>query len=189
MDPGKANTMKCPRCEAQLGSTEVEGIEIEECASCGGTWFEEEELRKAKDHADADLVWMDFEIWDHPERFDVSLKPVRCPRCNIDMAAVEYDTTEIEIDYCLRCQGIWLDPGEFEKIIAALEEELKGKDIPEYISASLNEAKEILAGPESVISEWRDLQTVLRMLSYRVLTENPRVAKALAAIQATNPFK
>jgi Zn-finger nucleic acid-binding protein len=132
---------------------------------------------------------MDFEIWKHPDRFEVSVKPVRCPRCDIDMAAVEYDTTKIEVDFCIRCQSVWLDAGEFEKIIAALEAELENKEVSEYITASLNEAREILSGPESVVSEWRDFVTVLRMLSYRVLSENPRVARALAAIQVTNPFR
>jgi hypothetical protein len=102
---------------------------------------------------------------------------MKCPQCRI------------EIDYCLRCQGVWLDPGEFEKIIGALEAELVSKEVPEFISASLQEAREILSGPESVFSEWRDFLTVLRMLEYRVLSENPRVARALAAIQVANPFQ
>jgi Zn-finger nucleic acid-binding protein len=164
-------------------------MDIEECAGCGGTWFEEEELRKAKDEADPDLVWMDFEIWKHSEKFDVSVKPVRCPRCDIDMAAVEYDTTKIEVDYCLRCQGVWLDSGEFEKIIEALEGELIEKDLPDYIAASLREARQVISGPESLLSEWRDFRTVLRMLEYRVLSKNPTVARALAAIQIADPFR
>ena len=181
--------MKCPRCNIDLGSKNVRGLEIEECATCGGTWFEEEELRKAKDRTDPDLEWMDFEIWKHPERFEVSVKPLRCPRCDIDMAAVEYDTTKIEVDYCLRCQSVWLDSGEFEKIVRALEEELLDKDVPEYIVASLREARQVISGPENLLSEWRDFVSVLRMLEYRVLSENPRVARALATIQTADPFR
>ena len=139
--------------------------------------------------ADPDLVWMDFEIWKDAERFDVSVKPVRCPRCDIDMAAVAYDETKIEIDFCVRCQSVWLDAGELEKIIAALTDELLSKDVPEYISESLREAKQVLAGPESLPSEWRDFVTVLRLLEYRVLSGNPSVARALAAIQITDPFR
>ena len=54
---------------------------------------------------------------------------------------------------------------------------------------SLKEARQVLAGPESLLSEWRDFATVLRMLEYRVLSGNPTVARALAAIQVTNPFR
>jgi Zn-finger nucleic acid-binding protein len=181
--------MNCPRCDVELGSTRVADLEIEECSGCGGTWFEEDELRAAKDRSDPDLAWMDFEIWKHPEKFEVSVKQIRCPRCDIDMAAVNYGTTRIEVDYCLRCQGVWLDAGEFEKIIDALEDELVGKDVPGYIRASLGEARQVISGPESLLSEWRDLRTVLRMLEYRVLSQNPRVARALAAIQVADPFR
>ncbi len=132
---------------------------------------------------------MDFEIWKHSDRFKVTMKPLSCPRCEIEMAAVEYDTTEIEIDYCIRCQGVWLDAGELEKIVESLEEELVNKDLPEYIAASLREAKQVLAGPETLLSEWKDFRTVLRMLEYRVLAKNPTVARALAAIQIGDPFR
>jgi Zn-finger nucleic acid-binding protein len=181
--------MNCPRCNIELGSTNISGLEIEECTSCGGTWFEEEGLRRAKDRTDPDLAWMDFEIWKHPEKFEVSSRSIRCPRCNIDMAALKYDTTGIEVDYCIRCQSVWLDSGEFNKIIEALEEELIDKDLPDYVAASLTEAKQVIYGPESLISEWRDFRTVLRMLEYRVLSNNPKVARALAAIQASDPFR
>jgi Zn-finger nucleic acid-binding protein len=181
--------MKCPRCEVDFDSKELGGLEVEECRSCGGTWFEEEELRKAKDEADPDLAWMDFEIWKHGDRFEVSMKPVRCPRCEIDMAAVEYGSTKIEVDFCLRCQSVWLDAGEFEKIVEALEEELVNKEVPEYIVASLREARQVLAGPETLASEWKDFRTVLRMLEYRILSSNPKVARALEAIQFGNPLR
>jgi len=173
----------------ELGANNIGGLEIEECAGCGGTWFEEEDLRKAKDQADPDLVWMDFEIWKHPEKFAVSVTPLQCPRCKIDMAAVEYDTSNIEVDYCLRCQSVWLDSGEFEKIIETLEGELLDKDVPDFITASLREAKQVISGPESLFSEWRDFVTVLRMLEYRVLSNNPRIARALASIQISDPFR
>lgn len=181
--------MNCPRCQIDFGTKKMAEIEIEECSRCGGTWLEEEELRKAKDQTDPDLVWMDFEIWQHSDRFKVTPAPLQCPRCEIEMAAVEYDTTKIEIDYCTRCQGVWLDAGELEKIIEALEEELINKDLPGYIAASLNEAREVLSGPETLASEWKDLRTVLRMLEYRVLSNNPAVARALETIQFGNPLR
>jgi Zn-finger nucleic acid-binding protein len=181
--------MKCTRCDVDLSPRGLGEIEVETCRNCGGTWLEEEQLRKAKDEADPDLAWMDFEIWQHGDRFEVSVKPIRCPRCDIEMAAVEYGDTKIEVDYCVRCQSVWLDAGEFEKIIAALEEELVGKDVPDYIVASLREARQVLAGPETLASEWKDFRTVLRMLEYRILSKNPRVAKALEAIQFGNPLR
>ncbi len=38
-----------------------------------------------------------------------------CPICNVDLLMTERQG--IEIDYCPKCRGIWLDRGELEKII------------------------------------------------------------------------
>jgi Zn-finger nucleic acid-binding protein len=39
-----------------------------------------------------------------------------CPICNVDLSLSERNG--IEIDYCPKCRGIWLDRGELDKIIA-----------------------------------------------------------------------
>lgn len=38
-----------------------------------------------------------------------------CPACQVDLAMSERQG--IEIDYCPRCRGVWLDRGELDKII------------------------------------------------------------------------
>ncbi|WP_293381978.1 zf-TFIIB domain-containing protein [Phenylobacterium sp. SCN 70-31] len=38
-----------------------------------------------------------------------------CPACRVDL--VMADRQGIEIDYCPRCRGVWLDRGELDKII------------------------------------------------------------------------
>jgi Zn-finger nucleic acid-binding protein len=161
----------------------IKSVNVDECSSCNGVWFDEDELRKAKDKTDSDLNWMDFELWKHGDRFRVSAKPVKCPKCSIDMAAIVYGETGVEIDHCVKCKGIWLDGGEFKKIIEALTDELETKSALEYVRASLDEALEIFTGPESFISEWRDFLTVMTMLEYRILTENPELSKKLVAYQ------
>jgi uncharacterized protein len=40
-----------------------------------------------------------------------------CPKCNAELVLTERDA--IEVDYCPRCRGVWLDRGELEKLIAA----------------------------------------------------------------------
>ena len=40
---------------------------------------------------------------------------MKCPVCNIDMIVVEYN--QIEVDHCLRCQGVWFDSGELELLL------------------------------------------------------------------------
>lgn len=38
-----------------------------------------------------------------------------CPRCRVDL--VMSDRQGIEVDYCPKCRGVWLDRGELDKII------------------------------------------------------------------------
>jgi Zn-finger nucleic acid-binding protein len=180
--------MKCPRCATELEKRAVGNVEIDECPGCKGSWFDEDELRKAKDEADPDLEWVDFELWKHPDRFRVAAKPIECPKCAVRLAGIEYDKTGVIVDHCVKCHGAWLDAGEFEKIVAALEQELMTKSVPGYVRASLEEAREILTGPETLASEWKDFLSVLRMLQYRVLSGNPTVGKALADLQTMGPF-
>ncbi|MGH7368063.1 MAG: zf-TFIIB domain-containing protein [Candidatus Rokuibacteriota bacterium] len=41
----------------------------------------------------------------------------RCPRCGAALVAVPY--RGVEVDKCSRCEGIWLDCGELERVVAA----------------------------------------------------------------------
>lgn len=38
-----------------------------------------------------------------------------CPHCRVDLTMS--DRQGIEIDYCPKCRGVWLDRGELDKII------------------------------------------------------------------------
>jgi uncharacterized protein len=40
---------------------------------------------------------------------------MNCPICNIPL--VMADKQGVEIDYCPKCRGVWLDRGELEKLI------------------------------------------------------------------------
>ena len=40
---------------------------------------------------------------------------MQCPVCDIALQLSERQG--IEIDYCLRCRGVWLDRGELDKLI------------------------------------------------------------------------
>jgi uncharacterized protein len=42
-------------------------------------------------------------------------EPMRCPNCQSRL--VEVDRSEILIDACPECRGIWLDRGELDKIL------------------------------------------------------------------------
>jgi len=167
----------------------LKNIEIDRCSRCGCMWFDQDELRQAKDQTDPDLNWMDFEIWKHENRFRFEARSLKCPRCNINMVTIGYGETGIEIDYCPQCQGTWLDEGVFAKIIDALRTEIGTKSVSDYIKASLDEAKDIITGSEGLISEWKDFTTVLRMFQYRFFLEHPKLLDTVISIQKANPIR
>ncbi len=84
--------------------------------------------------------------------------------------------------------GTWLEESEFSNIIDALNSELANKSIKNYVKASLEEAKEIIIGPESLVSEWKDFVTVLRMFQYRFFIENPNLRDTIIDIQKGFPL-
>lgn len=45
---------------------------------------------------------------------------MKCPVCNIDMIVVEHK--KIELDYCVKCHGVWFDSGELELLLETLRE-------------------------------------------------------------------
>ena len=38
-----------------------------------------------------------------------------CPTCNEDMIVLEY--SDIELDYCTSCRGVWFDAGELDLLL------------------------------------------------------------------------
>jgi Zn-finger nucleic acid-binding protein len=40
------------------------------------------------------------------------MAPVQCPVCDEPMIVLEYDA--VEVDYCVACEGVWLDAGELD---------------------------------------------------------------------------
>ena len=175
--------MQCPKCNGAMEAREIEAFEIDVCSKCAGIWFDQDELRKAKDQTDPHLNWMHFEIWKHEDRFRFSQQTTKCPTCQISMVKIDYDDTSVEIDYCPQCRGTWLDEGKFTNIISALESESANKSLPDYLKASLEEAQAIITGPESFISEWKDFMTVLKMFQYRFFVENPGLQDTVTGIQ------
>ena len=171
--------MDCPRCEATLETKTIGDVEIDECPNCEGIWFDKGELTQAKDETAPDLNWMDFEIWKHEDLFTVAPKPINCPKCTAQMVTINYDETGVEIDYCTECQGIWLDGGEFDKIVEALEAELETKDVADSVKTSVKEGKEIADGPEKTSSEWKDFPKVMRLMEYRLFSKRPGLLNGL----------
>lgn len=54
---------------------------------------------------------------------------MNCPLCNIPLSISERQG--IEIDYCSKCRGVWLDRGELDKIIERAAAEMPSRSYSE----------------------------------------------------------
>jgi uncharacterized protein len=59
---------------------------------------------------------------------------MNCPVCNVGLTMTERQG--VEIDYCPRCRGVWLDRGELDKII-----ERSADSQPRYSNESRHEER------------------------------------------------
>ena len=111
--------MVCPKCQQQTLKQKYVSklnLTVDGCTRCRGIWFDGDELNQAMPEAARRL-----EI----PRDAVRLKAL-CPKCEQPLHALPYPGTQVIVEVCAKCKGLWLDAGEFETIRAArqqLEEE------------------------------------------------------------------
>ena len=182
--------MDCPDCHVPLYETEYLGVRVDECPSCLGRWFDRGELRRAKDHADEDLRWLDFDAFASdavPPSADSEGRD--CPRCLVKMGVILYKGSGVCIDKCSKCLGIWLDHGEFEKIVRYLEEVVDSETAAQYRAEAKRQLARIFKGPEGPLSELRDFFAVLHLLKTRSGVEHAGLTGALNTLYLINPFK
>ncbi len=55
-----------------------------------------------------------------------------CPVCKTDMIDVEYE--QIELDYCVKCRGVWFDSNELELLFEKINLQNSGLSVSTLIS-------------------------------------------------------
>lgn len=106
--------MQCPRCQdSTLARTLIstQKIQLLQCGQCKGYWSKPEAFRPIMTNASIDL----FIIPAHA----FAAQDTPCPECQCDLYEYCYPNTDILIDGCKSCQGLWLDHQEIHKIIKA----------------------------------------------------------------------
>ncbi|GAH92897.1 unnamed protein product [marine sediment metagenome] len=141
--------MLCPICKIKLKEATLHNVGINYCSQCLGLWFEEEELRWAKDEKDKSLNWLDIDLWKDQKKFKIFSGQKLCPKCRLPLYEVNYGDSKIKVDLCNICHGIWLDRKEFKKIIEYLKERADFEVLNNYLKNLVEEAAEVFTGPET----------------------------------------
>jgi len=171
--------LKCPICKKPLSSAILSNVEVNYCPNCLGLWFEEEELRWAKDEKDKDLQWLDIDLWEDEKKFKISSGIRLCPSCRMPLYEVYYGDSGIIVDVCNLCHGVWLDRAEFKKIIDYLHKKADYKILNNYAKNLFQQFGEIFIGPETLREEILDFLTILKLLNYKFTTQHPIISRII----------
>jgi uncharacterized protein len=117
--------MKCPHDGAELaGLTYEADIEVDRCPDCRGMWLDKGELEAIqqtveRSYADEIKKIPDTALTQYKAaRSARSLDSLKCPKCSEELHTREHGyCSQIYVDVCPACEGLWLDDGE----LAALE--------------------------------------------------------------------
>ena len=175
--------MNCPLCKIKLDKALLTEVEIDYCSKCYGLWFEEEELRFAKDAKDRDLRWLDIDLWKDPAKFKLNTSTKLCPKDRLPLYETSYGDSGIKVDVCNLCYGIWLDRGEFKSIISFLKHKMDSEVLFHYLANLKEELWELFSGPEILKEELLDALAVLKLVRYKLLAQHPILSKIIAALQ------
>jgi len=174
--------MLCPHCKIKLESAIFHNVEVDYCPICLGLWFEEDELRWAKDEKDKDLKWLDIDLWRDEKKFKISYGIRLCPACRVPLYEVYYGDSKVIVDVCNLCKGIWLDRAEFKKIVDWLKEKAKKELLDNYAKNLFEEFGEIFVGPETLREEVLDFLTIFKLLKYKFATQHPTISKIILGL-------
>ena len=118
--------MNCPHCSVALVSETYEGIAIDRCTSCSGTWLDAGELthivetREVKIPPGLIRETLSLAASGVPSREARTF--IACPKCHCLMNPINYDhASGVIIDHCPLGHGNWLDASELEKVQAHRE--------------------------------------------------------------------
>jgi Zn-finger nucleic acid-binding protein len=132
--------MDCPHCRKPMAILELEGIEIDHCLACGGTWLDSGEFETLAQRAGVE-AGCPTELL--AAATGGTLVALRCPRCGEKLRVI-HPVGGLELDRCPRGDGLWFDRGELRKLIAAwgaadhdAEEALLARFLGDILGATL----------------------------------------------------
>jgi len=135
--------MNCPACENSLHDLNLHQVKVAVCSQCQGVWFDKQALKEVVDQiiakeniatTETQFLFQSREIFKPNEQEGLRA----CPQCDMIMKKLNYAyDSNVFIDKCGQCEGVWTDKGELEAIaehtkhdprIAQIGRELVGPD-------------------------------------------------------------
>ena len=176
----------CPGCGAKLDLYSLLGIEFEGCPKCHGLWLGRDELRKLKNKVGiGELHWLNSEVDNIEQAAAIASKRI-CPQNdNGNLLSVVFGKSSVVLDWCPKCHGLWLDRGEYDKIVDYLRDKAGQSTIKEVEKEIAEDVKRLFkSGPETPVAELSDIAAAVTALINFTIFEHPTVFKLVTDASA-----
>ena len=123
--------MQCPACNGTLRAVKAKNFVIDVCLVCRGVWFDSDEFapfaRQLSEREDLKPPPpTPFESRSVVHANKVYEEQRGCPKCATDLRKFNYAyDSNIILDKCPNCGGIWTDYGEIQNVAAYLKHDPK----------------------------------------------------------------
>jgi Zn-finger nucleic acid-binding protein len=112
--------MKCPACKCEMKQVSARAnpgtlILLDQCGRCGGIWCDKWELFPIAPEEAPRVELLNDALLKSP--VVLANEPLYCPRCT-ERLQFFHDPLlpkEIQLQRCRRCEGIWLNRGQFSR--------------------------------------------------------------------------
>lgn len=171
--------MKCLYCPVDLVAQDYKGLNINKCPQCNAVWIEKEKLRDFKDRVDEFLCWLEIDLWKHLEKHGVKRSTKRCTLCGDFLYDVNYHESNIVLPVCFKCEGLWLDEKNNEKLFDYLKDLIDNETITGFLKEMGHETIDLMTGKESFKQEIHDLKTILVLIEYKIFSKIPALSRII----------
>ncbi len=174
--------MNCPKDQKALELIHFHSVPVQRCPACHGTWYEKDRLRILKDkEAHGEYCWINVDLWRDAAAFQAS-SPSRyaCPVDGTPLTAVRYGNAKVVVDVCRKCEGIWLDQGEYAEILKFLDGTVNAQSTGDYLRDLRDEFREVLKGHP--IAGLRGIEKILYLLELRFSVQHPELARTMQSL-------
>ncbi|MHC4648344.1 MAG: TFIIB-type zinc ribbon-containing protein, partial [Planctomycetota bacterium] len=155
--------MRCPSCESILSSESAYYCKIYPCPRCDGIWLQEAIFPRLASMLAANVEKSDRDYMKLFKPRDVASPdsqkgPRLCPQCQTVMSEFNfaYDSN-IFLDRCPRCRGVWSDAGEILKVAEHLK-----------MDPRIYEVGQCLIGEDAVTRDARRVEIFMNVI-FRIL--------------------
>jgi len=172
---------RCPKCDELLWQRTFDGVSLEGCKSCGGTWFDARELDQILQKPDLlATVENSFRRDEQP--------PMRpratnlCPVCRKPLIAFQHPKIPtVTLESCPKCHGVWADESKLSEIHKALQPQPQPQPTP---AEDQTETKDLPIVRGYHLPQIRPTNGILDQLfrglafiqsAFTLLIENPRL--------------